>query len=529
MIERLKRNKFLRKWLMPVYNATIRRYKNSYAAYLFRNEKAFPPLEGEPVEIVWVFVDRDGFLSFEGGKTKDTTLEALLARFPDADWFGFIERDAIFSDRTINAIQFSFRDYPDGDCFYGDTDHIGEKNRRTDPWFKPDFNIHTFRLENLFRPLCVVKRSVLNRVCQALSGGDFDWADFTMRIAEVAANIVHIPQVLSHIVRSETIRTANPDRIEAEHIALLHHLQRADLRAEILPLKGYPFRRIRFRPKTQPLVSIIIPNKDQATMLRRCVASIRERTTYPHYELLIIENNSTTPEIEALYAEYEADPTFPGRVLRYPEQFNYSLINNWGVERSKGELVLFLNNDTEVLSTAWLEEMVSLALLPDVGMVGAKLLFPDRTIQHAGVGLWNSGERWTYHAYEWKKENSPVYYGATRKVMPVLAVTGACMMVRRSEFDAVGGFAGSLPVVYNDVDLCFKLVNNGLTNLLTPFARLIHYESATRGTNLNESQLSKVHQNYALLRSCHEAIFAKPDPYFSPNLTFDQYYFDAIR
>ena len=524
MIERLKRNSLIRAAVKPIYDATIRRILNAYRYWIFRNEKKLPPPD-PALKMSFFSVERDGRIRIWGESGDEFDFPELPARFPETDYFVLLETGAVFSRRARAGLSRAILNHPDAELIYSDADHLSASGKRTDPWFKPDFNLYSFRQENLLRPLCVVQRHLIERM-NALKIEPYNWTEAAFRLVESARSVVHIPEIFAHELPD--FDSGAPERIAAENSALRSHLERQNVAAAVIPLRRYPRRRVRYALTKKPLVSILIPNKDQRAMLARCVDSIRSKTTYPNYEIIIIENNSVSGEIETFYAELQNDASFPGRIVRYPDSFNYSLINNWGAERSEGELLLFLNNDTEILSPGWLEELVSLAIQEDVGAVGAKLLFPDRKIQHAGISYASFAERWLFHVQEGMEESAPGYYGATRKVTPVLAVTGACLMIRRELFVNLGGFPGDLPIVYNDVELCFKAVERGLTNLMTPFARLIHYESATRGSSLTEAQIAKIRQDFQTLMNRYPRIRDAQDPYFSKNLTFDHYFQEKI-
>lgn len=527
LLENLKKNKPIRALVKPVYDATLRKVLNSYRYWIFRNEKTQSKPEN-PVELSAFFVQKNGFLLFDGRRVVEPSLAKLLKAYPEVPWFVFIETDAILSGRAETAIQRSIALQPDCDLLYTDVDCLTETMRRTDPWFKPDFNLFAFRTENLLRPLCVVRRDLLERVAEEVKDDEtFNWAEMTFRMVESASKIVHLPEIGAHY--TPACRADDPERLALENDAIRAHLRRNQVKAEVLPLRSAPFRRVRYQRSTTPLVSILIPNKDQVEMLSRAITSIRAKTTYPNYEILVIENNSVTSEIETCYRELEVDTSFPGCVLRYADRFNYSKINNFGAAQAKGEIFVFLNNDTEVLSPGWLEELVALAEREEVGAVGPKLLFPDRRIQHAGCSYGSFKERWMFHVFEGSPESAAVYRNGTRKMTPVLAVTGACLVMKRSLFEEIGGFPEDLPVVYNDIELCFMAYERGKTNLFTPYARLIHDESATRGADMTREQIAAVKANFRTLTSRHEAIAACPDPFYSVNLTFDQYFMEKIK
>lgn len=527
LLENLKKSQPIRALVKPVYDATFRKVINSYLYWIFRNEKNRPKPEN-PVKMAAFFVEKNGFLLFDGGRNVESSLSKLIGTCPEVEWFIFIETDAVLSGRTETALQLAIARQPACDLLYMDVDRLTESVHRTDPWFKPDFNFFAFRTENLLRPFCAVRRGLIERIAgKTTPAGKFNWAEMTFRLAESASQIVHIPEIGAHYAPGW--RADDPERLALENDAIRAHLRRKQIDADVLPLRSAPFRRIRYRSSRTPLVSILIPNKDQREMLSRALTSIRAKTTYPNYEILVIENNSVTPEIEAYYRELEADESFPGRILRYADRFNYSKINNFGAERANGEIFVFLNNDTEILSPGWLDELVSLAERDEVGAVGAKLLFPNRSIQHAGCSYGSFKERWMFHVFEGSPESATVYRNGTRKLTPVLAVTGACLVMKRSLFEEIGGFPTDLPVVYNDIELCWMAYERGKTNLFTPYARLIHYESATRGADMSAEQIASVRANFRTLTSRHEAIAANPDPFYSVNLRFDQYFMEKIQ
>jgi O-antigen biosynthesis protein len=272
--------------------------------------------------------------------------------------------------------------------------------------------------------------------------------------------------------------------------------------------------RVNYQPQGTPLVSIIIPSRDNARILQRCVESLLQHSRYKHYEIILIDNDSVDQEALGYFQEIQQHPSI--RVLRYPHPFNYSAINNLGAREAHGSYLLFLNDDTEACSADWLERLLGFAQLPHIGAVGAKLLFPQtRTIQHCGVLNLAAGPG---HAFYNGPANAPLYFGRNLLEWNWLAVTGACLLVARAKFEAVGGFDETFPVAYNDVDLCWRLHDSGLKNLVCNAVQLLHHESISRGQDeLDHSKRERLEQERRRLYRKHPDHFAC-DPYFNPNL-----------
>jgi GT2 family glycosyltransferase len=285
--------------------------------------------------------------------------------------------------------------------------------------------------------------------------------------------------------------------------ALCDRLQRLQIEGEVLD-GAFPGRyRVRPRILNPELVSIIIPTRDKTKLLETCIRSIEQKTDYPNYEIIIVDNGS----VEARTLEYFKRT--PHRVLSFNQKFNYSRINNFGAQHARGKYLLFLNNDTEVISGEWISAMVEYAQQDPIGIVGAKLLYRNRTIQHVGVVLGLGGV--AGHAFSRFPERTSQYFGLNNCIRNYSAVTGACMMIRKEVFDRVGGFDERLAVAFNDVDLCLRVRDRGWRIVWTPYATLYHYESASRGFTLDPAEIRFMQERWgqALLQ----------DPFYNPNLT----------
>ncbi len=390
------------------------------------------------------------------------------------------------------------------------------------PHFKPDFAPDTLRGNNYICHLTVFRADLI-----AKAGGgfrpEFDGSqdyDLVLRLTEKAEKIVHIPKVLYYwrAHRNSVAESigAKPYVIEAAKGAIREHLARVGLEGEVLDSAVPSIYRIRYRIAGEPLVSILIPNKDHAEDLRRCVDSIREKTTWPRYEIVIIENNSTEESAFALYRELEKDDRI--RVVRWDQPFNYSAVNNFGFREARGEQILLLNNDTEVITPDWLQEMLMFAQREDVGAVGVKLLYPDGTVQHGGIGLGLLHLAGHYHRGFGK--DAPGYMGRLAYAQNVSAVTAACMMVPRKVYEAMGGLDESWPVVFNDVDFCLRIRESGKLIVWTPFAELTHYESKSRGSDEETPEKRAFFKGETRrFQTKWNAFLTAGDPYYNPNLT----------
>lgn len=405
--------------------------------------------------------------------------------------------------------------------------------------FKPDFSPDNLRANNYICHFSVFSKQLLDKVLlddEALDSQvpqlfrtQFDGSqdhDMILRLTGKANHIVHVPKLLyywrSHKGSVASDINAKSYAIDAAKGAVAAHLRS----------KGYDYFEIEstrafetiFRIKYPILgdykISIIIANKDHEQDLRRCVSSILETSTYDNFEIIIVENNSTDPKIFAYYKELSAHPKC--KVVTYKGEFNYSKINNFGVANATGQYVLLLNNDTQVISVNWMEELLMYAQREDVGAVGAKLYYADYTIQHAGIVLGLGAHRTAGHShYRVNKENLG-YMGRLCYAQNASAVTGACLMVKKSLYDQVGGLDEDFAVALNDVDFCLKLRELGLWNVWTPFAELFHFESNSRGSDLEGEKAARYQLECDKFRKRYGALIDKGDPFYNVNFSLDR-------
>ncbi len=349
--------------------------------------------------------------------------------------------------------------------------------------------------------------------------------DMILRLTDAAKKICHIPKVLyywrSHPDSVASDISAKPYAVVAGKRVVKDYLTAKGINAEVESTKVFPaIYKIKYPIGEHPKVSILIPNKDHIKDLLRCIESIRSLSTYDNYEIIVIENNSTE-EITFRYYEYLASLNNV-RVIRYPYAFNYSAINNFGAKYAKGEYLLLLNNDTEVITPEWIEEMLMYAKRTDVGVVGAKLYYEDDTIQHAGIIVGLGAHRAAGHIHYRVPKNAKGYMGKLHYVQNVSAVTGACLMVKKSLYDELSGLDESFTVAFNDVDFCLRVREKGYLNIFTPDAELYHYESKSRGLEDTEEKNERFQKEVSMFRERFADLIEKGDPYYNINFSLDR-------
>ncbi|MBU5429165.1 glycosyltransferase family 2 protein [Kineothrix sp. MSJ-39] len=392
--------------------------------------------------------------------------------------------------------------------------------------FKPDYAPDNLLANNYICHFSVFSRELLES--GELFRSQFDGSqdhDMILRLTAKAKHIVHIPRILyywrSHKGSVASSIDAKTYAINAAKGAVADRLTRLGYKNfEIESTRAFAtIFRIKYALSSHPLISIIIPNKDHMEDLSRCVDSIINLSTYDNYELIIVENNSETAEIRTYYEEISRHPRV--QVVEYKGDFNYSKINNFGVQYAKGEYLLLLNNDTEVITPDWMEELLMYAMREDVGVVGAKLYYPDKTIQHAGIVIGLGAHRTAGHTHYRIPEANVGYMGRLCYAQDVTAVTGACMMVSKALYEELGGLDESFTVALNDVDFCLRVREKGFLNIFTPFAELYHYESKSRGSDKKDDKAVRYQKESDRFRAKWADVLAKGDPYYNPNFSLD--------
>lgn len=422
----------------------------------------------------------------------------------------------VLPPQALFWIADAFERHPQAQIVYADEDRIDAAGLRCDPWFKCDYNRELLLAQDAFSKPTAYRLDLARRLggWRAEFAGAEDY-DLTLRAvaASGGAAVVHVPLILCH--RGDHAGD-DASAAAARRRAVADALHRQGSAAEVLPAPEAPdCSRIRHPlPAEPPLVSIIVCTRDHERLLRVAVESIRSRTTYPRYELIVVDNGSVEPKAVAYLADLAGRPGV--RVLRDDSPFNYSRLNNRAAATARGEVLCLLNDDIEVLTPDWLEEMVSFAVQPDVGAVGARLWYPDGTLQHGGVilGICNGAA----HAHPRLRRGDRGYFGRAVLQQELSAVTAACLAVRAGLFAAVGGLDERLEVAFNDVDFCLRLRLMGHRNVWTPFAELVHHESASRGHNDTPAKRAREERELRFLRGRWGETLLR-DPFYHPNLS----------
>ena len=391
--------------------------------------------------------------------------------------------------------------------------------------FKPDFAIDNLRGNNYICHFSAFSRHLLDEtgVFRSQYDGSQDH-DMILRLTGKAKLVYHVPKALyywrSHKASVAQDINAKTYAVDAAKRAVHDHIMDVyGMDVKVESTRAFPtIFRIRYPLLERPLISIVIPNKDHMEDLSRCVESIVNKSTYENYEIVIVENNSETKEIFDYYKALEHNPKI--RIVKYEGEFNYAKINNFGVSFTKGKYVLLLNNDMKVITRDWMEELLMYAQRPDVAAVGGKLYYADNTIQHAGIVIGLGAHRAAGHTHYKDDKMHLGYMGRLCYAQDVTAVTGACLLVSRAQYDEVGGLDEEFRVAFNDVDFCLKLRHAGYLNVFTPFAELYHYESKTRGMEEGEKQ-KRFQQEVGMFRRKWKADLDAGDPYFNPNFSLD--------
>ena len=417
---------------------------------------------------------------------------------------------------------------------YSDEDKMSmDGHKFFQPHFKPDYNPDLLCTVNYICHLFVVDREIINKVGTLRS--EFDGAqdyDFIFRCIEAVdpSEIYHIPKILYHWRCHEDSTAENPESkayaFEAGKRAIEAHYERTGIHAEVYQGEFLGLYRTRFIRDHDPLISIIIPNKDHIDDLKRCMDSIDKKSTYQNYEYIIVENNSTDDKTFAYYKELEASNP-KAHVVYWDREFNYSAINNYGASFAKGEHILLLNNDTEIINDDCLEELLGYCMRSDVGAVGARMYYEDDTIQHAGVVIGFGGI--AGHCFVLQPRGTTGYCHRIICAQDYSAVTAACMMVKKEAFDKVGGLTEELAVAFNDIDFCMKLRAAGYLIVYNPYAELYHYESKSRGLEDTPEKVARFNKEIQIFEKRWPDILRNGDPYYNPNLTLKSQDFSLRR
>ena len=519
--------------LLPVYNSNLKWLRH---AILSVQKQLYPRWElcivddASTDRKIWPFLQRcarqDRRIKLmrrtENGHISAASNDAL--RLATGDFVALLDHDDELAPTALYFVARALNKNRDLQLLYSDEDKLDEHNRRCEPYFKSDWNPELFLAQNFVSHLSVYRTDLIHRIGGFRVGfeGSQDY-DLALRCIEQIRpeEIEHLPWVLYHWRAGDQSTASNPTAKpyaqEAAQRAVQEHLKRTGIAGTVVPSHGVYLQTKYALPNERPMVSIIIPTRDQASALKKCVHSIFEKTDYPAYELIVLDNESY--DSEALEFLAELKKRHGVRVERIDDAFNYSRLNNRGVELSRGSFVALLNNDVEVLHADWLTEMVSRAMQPKVAMVGARLWYPNGMIQHGGVILGAGGI--AGHAHAGLRRGEPGYFARAHLAQDVSAVTTACALVKREVYLEVGGFDENLAVTFNDVDFCLRLREAGYRIVWTPYAELIHHESASRGFDNSAPKQVRFLAEVDYMKSKWGDILQR-DPFYNPNLSLDE-------
>ncbi len=446
----------------------------------------------------------------------------------------FMDHDDLIAPDALYEASHYAKD-PDIDLIYTDEDKIREDAKggleHFQPHFKPGFSLDLLRSNNYICHLLMVRRSVAD----AVGGIDekFEGAqdyEFILRCVDQipAQRIAHIPKILYHWRTHASSTADNPDSktyaYEAGKRALEEHLERNHVKGTVSQTKDHGFYRVRYAVSGHPLVSIIIPNREMRQMLEKCLTAIHDHTQYDNYEILVVENNSSSGEILDYYRQIQGKDHV--KVIRWKREFNFSAINNYAVKKANGEYLVFLNNDVEVRD-GWLTEMLGVCQREEVSAVGGKLYYPDGRIQSAGIAVGIGGVAGSLFT-----GMSGAFSGYLHKasvMQDLSAVTGAMMMVKRDAFEKAGGFCEDLAVAFNDVDLCLQLRALGYLVVYDPYAEATHHESVSRGDEYTAQNAERYRKEASLMKERWASYYTGHDPYYNPNLSLARWDYTLSR
>ena len=439
------------------------------------------------------------------------------------DYIGLLDHDDLLTPDALYEVVKAINENDRPQVLYSDEDKVTmDLSEHFQPHMKPDYNKDLLRSNNYITHFFVADRTLVEEV--GGEDGEYNGAqdyDLILKCTERAKGIAHIPRILYHWRVHKASTADNPASkmyaFDAGKRAIEDHLKRCGEIGKVSHEKDLGFYRVKYQVQGSPLISIIIPNKEQVESLDKCLESI-EKSSYKNYEIIIVENNSTEDATFAYYKKIESDKI---RIVYWSDEFNYSAINNFGVKHARGDYLLLLNNDVEVITTDWLEELTANCQRKDVGIVGARLYYPDDTIQHAGIVIGIGGVAGALFVGMPRMFTGYLHKAAIQQDLS--AVTAACMMVKRSVYEELGGLEEELKVAFNDVDFCLRAREKGYLVVYDPNVELYHFESKSRGTEDSKEKIRRFQNEIEYMRSHWLELLKKGDPMYNPNLTLTKW------
>ncbi|MDO7908852.1 glycosyltransferase family 2 protein [Paenibacillus sp. JX-17] len=506
-------------WLRKCLDSVLNQYYGNWELCIADDASTEPhikPLLQEYMKkdnrIKVIFRDENGHIS----RSSNSALELAVG-----EYVALLDHDDELAREALYENVLLLNEHRDADVIYSDEDKISVKGERHNPFFKPDWMPDQLMGQMYTCHLSLYRKTLIDQVGGFRVGyeGSQDF-DLTLRVAERTDRIYHIPKILYHwrtIPTSTASSSGSKDYTQdAGYRAVQDAIRRRGIPASVEPVAGRSNTyNVKYEPVGEPKVSIIIPTRNMASTLELCVQSIFEKTDYHNYEIVVVDNGSDEEEIFRLYERWTVQEPDRFKVHTLDIPFNYSRLNNFGVEQTTGELLLLLNNDIEVITASWLRDMAGQAIRPEIGAVGAALYYPDDTLQHGGVVLGIGGV--AGHSHKHFPANHPGHFNRLCIPSNYTAVTAACLMLRKEVYLEVGGLEEQLQVAFNDVDLCLKIWSNGYNNIWLPDVRLYHYESKSRGYEDTPEKKARFSSEYEWIKAKWSDVLAN-DPAYNPNL-----------
>lgn len=512
--------------ITPVYNPPVKWFKsciNSVLEQSYQNwelciadDKSTDP---EIKKVINFYSKKDSRIKTvfrsKNGHISEASNSAL--QIATGNYIALLDHDDDLSPNALFEVVSFINKSPDIDLVYSDEDMLELSGKHVNPSFKPDWSLDMFLSTNYLCHFTVIRRSLVNKIGGFRKGfeGSQDY-DLFLRIIEKTKYVYHIPKILYHWRRIPNSTATNYSvksyANQASLTALNDYLKRNKINAKAVNGIQPGIFRIKYKIKENPLVNIIIPTKDKVFFLKECIDSILSKTTYKNYKIMIIDTGSIENETSDFYKTIKNKKI---SILNWKKDFNYSLVNNFGAQKAKGKYLLFLNNDTKIISPNWIESMLEHAQRKEIGAVGVKLLYPNNTIQHAGIflGVGGIANPNYYRMSDLVSQPYPLL-NSKDMIRNFSAVTGACLMVKKDKFLSVGGFDPRFKIAYNDIDLCLKLNKNGFRTIYNPFSKLFHYESLSISDNRDNKQFER--EENLMKKKWSETI--KNDPFYNQNL-----------
>ena len=450
-------------------------------------------------------------MSQSKGNTKKFYDEIMNSKY---DLIGFLKPGDLLDSFALSQFVLELNKNREYDILYSDNDII-EGGIRKNPFFKPDWSPYLQNSMNYLSSLCLIKKELFEKISLESKYLDCMEYDIFLKCIEKSDKIFHIPLPLCSVQGQDNSKYYT----SSQKLSLTHHLKRMNIFAEIENGIVKNTFRINYKLQEKPKVSIIIPTKNNLGAIKRCIESIQKKTKYKNIEIIIVDNASDKKEVTDYYKSLSV------KILTYTENFNFSKINNFAVEHSTGDLLLFLNDDTKVLDPFWLDEIVSICLQKDVGAVGPKLIFPDGGIQHAGMLFLKTGAG--FHPAMRQNKNSDVYHNTINVMKDCSAVTGACLLTTKKIFKQVGGFDNQFDIYYGDSDLCLKIQDAGYRIVYTPFTELLHEGSTSISYWHFGALFFDVENHQTFIKKWSK--LSNGDPYYNPNLDWDYTLADVMK